>query len=383
MKNKNKIWEIIKKEIRDVLRDKKTLSSMLLLPILLYPLMMGVMLVIMEDTLNTDISNYNIIGFAFETDDTLSTIIDEFEIEKVEGTEEELKTKLEEEEINSYITLKDNNFTIYYAGESTNGMYSAQLAYELIEGYKQTIQSHMLTSEGLVPDEIFNVYTEEMQDISSNDVSSEMMIGMMPSMILMTTTLAAGLAVIDMTAGEKERGTLETLLTFPIKKRDIIVGKFLATTICTTISGLLGFTSMYATLYYLSGKLETFSGVELLSVQSIILTIIAFTVFSLLVTALSMLMASRAKSFKEAQNSIQPLSLIGMIPMFLPMIGIKLNNIIALIPFVNLSMIMADIMKNSVNIQYFILMILSNLLFIVISLKAVVKLYKSDKILFS
>lgn len=383
MKNKNKIWEIIKKEIRDVLRDKKTLSSMLLLPILLYPLMMGVMLVIMEDTLNTDISNYNIIGFAFETDETLSTIIDEFEIEKVEGTEEELKTKLEEEEINSYITLKDNNFTIYYAGKSTNGMYSAQLAYELIEGYKQTIQSHMLTSEGLIPDEIFNVYTEEMKDISGNDASSELMIGMMPSLILMTTTLAAGLAVIDMTAGEKERGTLETLLTFPIKKGDIIVGKFLATTICTTISGLLGFISMYATLYFLSGKLEIFNGMELLSIQSIILIIIAFMVFSLLVTALSMLMASRTKSFKEAQNSIQPLSLIGMVPMFLPMMGIKLNSIIALIPFVNLAMTMSDIMKNTVNLQYFILMILSNLLFIVISLKAVVKLYKSDKILFS
>ena len=257
------------------------------------------------------------------------------------------------------------------------------MARELIEGYKKAIQSQILTAEGLIPDEIFNVYTVETKDISEKDAYSEMMLGMVPTFIFMTTTLTAVFAAIDMTAGEKERGTLETLLTFPLKNSDIIGGKFIATTICTVVSALLGFLSMYGVLLYLSHTLESFKGMTLLSATNIILAIIMFIVFSMLISAIAIVMASSAKSFKEAQNSTQPLAFISMIPMFLSMMGTNLNTTLSLIPFVNVNLLLADIISNTVNIQYFLITIVSNIVFIFIVLKAVIKLYKSDKILFS
>ncbi len=383
MKNKSMIFEIIKKEIRDVIRDKKTLMMMIVVPILLYPIFFGFMLTMQEDMMNVEESEYNTIGFAFETDDSLNTVIQELEIQKETGTEEELKTKLDNGEINAYITLKDKEFRIYYTEQDTYGYATLELAYEVLGGYTQAIQSQMLTSEGLIPEEIFNIYTIEVEDISDRDAYTESMLSMVPSFILMTTTLTAVFSAIDMTAGEKERGTLETLLTFPIKNSDIITGKFIATTICTFVSAILGFSSMYTVLYYMSGTLETFSGMELLSLQSIIMLIVIFAVFSMLVSALSIVVASRAKSFKEAQNSSQPLSFLCLIPMFISIMGIELNTTLALIPFINVSLLINQIIANSVNMQYFMIMVISNLAFIFILLKAISKLYKSDKILFS
>ena len=383
MKNKNMVFEIIKKEIRDVIRDKKTLFMMIVIPIVLYPIFFGFMLTVQEDMTNVEESVYNTIGFTFKTDDILDNVIDEFKIQKQEGTKEELSKKLENGEVNAYITFEDNKFTIYYTEQDNYGFATLELASELLGTYTKIIQSQILVDEGLRPEEIFNIFTIDVEDISNRDAYTESMLGMVPSFILMTATLTAIFSAIDMTAGEKERGTLETLLTFPIKTRDIITGKFLATTICTVISAILGFSSMYAVLYYMSGKLETFSGMELLTWQSIGLILVIFIVFSMLVSALAIVVASKAKSFKEAQNSSQPLSFLCMIPMFITLMGIELDLKLALIPFVNVSLLINQIMANSVNMQYFMAMILSNLVFITIILRAISKLYKSDKILFS
>lgn len=380
---KNMMFEIIKKEIRDVIRDKKTLLMMVVVPLILYPLMFGFIITLEDSMMNVDESKYNKIGFAFETDKGLDTVIEELEIQKIQGTENELKKKFDEGVIDAYITLDNKEFTIYYTEENTYGQATLQLAYKLIEGYKQSIQSQMLITEGLIPDEIFNVYTVETKEVSGKDAYTEMMLGMVPTFILMTATLTAVFAAIDMTAGEKERGTLETLLTFPLKNGDIIGGKFIATTICTVVSAVIGFLSMYGVLYYLSCTLESFKGMELLTAKSIIFAIIVFIVFAMLISAIAIVIASRAKSFKEAQNSTQPLVFVSVIPMFLSMMGTKLDLTLALIPFVNVNLLLNDIISNTVNMQYFMITIISNFVFVFIVMKAVIKLFKSDKILFT
>lgn len=121
MKNKSLMFEIIKKEIRDVIRDKKTLIMMIVVPIVLYPLMFGIILTMEDSMLNVDESAYNTIGFAFEIDSGMDSIIDELDIQKEVGSEEELKSKLENSEINAYITKNENEFKIYYTEEDTYG----------------------------------------------------------------------------------------------------------------------------------------------------------------------------------------------------------------------------------------------------------------------
>ena len=384
MKNKSMIWEIIKKELRDVIRDKKTLITMILVPMLLYPAMIFFMFSMEEAALDEENIQYGTIGIAFEMDDTLETLVEEAEMQIEKGTQEELQTKLENGEIDTYITLDDKKFTIYYEMKSDIlGNISVQVVNDILESYKHTIQSHMLTSEGLIPEDIFEVYTIEQKDISGQDFMSQYMLNMLPSMMFIIAAVTATMVVIDMTAGEKERGTLETLLTFPITNRDIITGKFLAASTCTAISAIISFSSMYAVIYYYTTISELFAGVQLLSVQNLVLSIIVFVLYSMLICAISIVLASGKKTFKEAQSATNPISIVAMIPMFLVMMGTKLNITLACIPFINVTLLVNDIMANTVNIQYLLITIVSNIVFIVIALNAIAKLYKSDKILFS
>ena len=72
-----------------------------------------------------------------------------------------------------------------------------------------------------------------------------------------------------------------------------------------------------------------------------------------------------------------------MVPMMMSVFGTKLDTTLSLIPFININLMLSDIISNTVNMQYFILTIISNIVFICIALRAISNLYKSDKILFS
>lgn len=380
--NNKLLFEIIKKEIRDVIRDKKTLMMMIVVPLVLYPVLFGAMMMMEDDMMNIEESEFNKIGFTFETDEVINTIANEIKIEKVSGNKKELKEKLENEEINAYLTLDNNNFTLYYSAKNTKGQMAVYLVEDLIETYKTMMQSKLLEDKEIDSEKFFNLYTLEEVEITGKDALTELIIGMIPTFIIMTTTLTAIFAAIDMTAGEKERGTLETLLTFPLKKEIIIGGKFIATTLCTMVSAILGFLSMYGVMYFMSGKLDAFNSIELLNAKSFICAILVFIVYSMLISIASIVLSSSAKSFKEAQNLTQPLSLISILPMFMSMMGTKLNETLAVIPFINVNLLLTDIISNAIEIKLLLITIISSIVFILILLKIVSSEYKSDKILF-
>lgn len=381
MKN-NLLFEIIKKEIRDVIRDKKTLLMMIIVPIFLYPIMFGFLMSFENSIMTADESVYSKIGFAFEVDEALENIIKELKIEKTEGTQNELKEKFDEGEIDAYITRKDNTFYVFYSEEGQYGQVTLQVAYNLIDAYEKVAQSTILINNKINPEKFYNIYTVKAKEQSGKDAITEMLLGMIPSFILMAATLTATFAAIDMTAGEKERGTLETLLTFPIKSSFIIFGKFIATTLCTMVSSLIGFISMYGVLYFMSGKLEAFKGIKLLNIQNFIFALIIFIVYSMLISADAISLASKAKSFKEAQNITQPLAFFSIFPMFLSMVGTKTSLSLSIVPFINVNLLLGDIISNNLNISYLLIAVASSIVFTVIILNIVSSLYKSDKILF-
>lgn len=376
------LFEIIKKEIRDVIRDKKTLIMMIIVPIFLYPILFGLMMSMQNSMISVDESEYSKIGFAFTTDDAMESIIKELKIEKTEGNEKELKQKFEDGEINAYITRKNNTFYLFYSEEGQYGQATLQVATDFVAAYEKVAQSTILLKNNLNPETFFNIYTIKTKEQSGKDALTEMLLGMIPTFILMSATLTAIIAAIDMTAGEKERGTLETLLTFPIKSSVIISGKFIATTLCTMLSSIIGFISMYGVLYFLSGKLEAFKEIQLLNAQNFVYALIVFIVYAMLISAAAIALASKAKSFKEAQNITQPLTFISIFPMFLSMLGTNTSLTLSFIPFANVNLLLGDIISNNLEISYLLIAVVSSIVFTAILLKIVSSLYKSDKILF-
>jgi sodium transport system permease protein len=202
---------------------------------------------------------------------------------------------------------------------------------------------------------------------------------------IMAITIAASYPATDTTAGEKERGTLETLLTFPIKARDIIVGKFLCVSISSIITGILSFALSVVSLNIVQSSFDMFKGGGITyDVPTILCGIALIIAYGILISGISIAVASKSKTFKEAQSALTPLTFISFFPgMIAFMMNIEVTNITAIIPFLNNSLIFGEIVDGNFNILHVILMLISSIVFIGLVLKLIIMQYKSEKVLFT
>ena len=121
----------------------------------------------------------------------------------------------------------------------------------------------------------------------------------------------------------------------------------------------------------------------MLPVSSLIFAILVIIAYSILISGLCIAIASKSKTFKEAQSALTPLTFISFFPgMIAFMIGIKTTYLLALIPFLNYTLIFTDITNGNVNFLHIILMLISTIVIIAIILKIIIKQYKSEKVLF-
>ena len=234
---KNNLWNILKKELRELFRDKKSLAMMLIIPIFIPLIMLG-MSALFEAQANKDIEEYNKIGFAYELSEEEKQIAEEMNIEIVNGTEEELKQKYDDAEINLYITKNENKY-ILNSDSSDTSTYAKSLMESYFNAYKQYLQQKYLQANNINSNEVLNIITVEENLIEEDNYFVNFIKNYAFLFIIMAITVSATYPATDTTAGEKERGTLETLLTFPIKSKDIILGKFLGVTISSIITGLI------------------------------------------------------------------------------------------------------------------------------------------------
>ena len=201
----------------------------------------------------------------------------------------------------------------------------------------------------------------------------------------MAITVSATYPATDATVGEKERGPLETLLTFPIKSKDIIIGKFLSVSISSTITGLLSLVFALISLSVAGNMFEIFDGAKLtLSTASIIISIFTIILYSFLISGLCIAIASKSKSFKEAQSSLTPLTFISFFPgMIAFMMKIKSTAVLSMIPFLNFSLTFTEVSNGKINVLNILLMFISTIVVISAVLYIIIKQYKSEKVLFA
>ena len=219
---KNNLWNILKKELRELFRDKKSLTMMLIIPIFIPIIMLG-MSALFEMQTNKDIEEYNKIGFAYELSEEEKEIAKQMNIEIVNGSEEDLRQKYDNGEIDLYIT-KDGNKYIINSDGSDNSSYAKNMMESYFNTYKQYLQGEYLTENNIDSNQVFNIITVEENVFEQENFFGNYIKNYAFLFIIMAITVSATYPATDTTAGEKERGTLETLLTFPIKSKDIIVG---------------------------------------------------------------------------------------------------------------------------------------------------------------
>ena len=379
---KNNILNILKKELREMFRDKKSLCMMLIIPIFIPLLVIG-MSALFESQMNMPITEYNTIGFDYELNEVEESIIESLEINAVVDTKENLEEKFNNGEIALFITKENNVYTIN--GDDTDtATYATNLAEGYFNAYKEYLQTDYLANNNVNPEDVLNIIVlEENISVEENFFSSYVM-NYAFLFIIMAITVSATYPATDATAGEKERGTLETLLTFPIKSKDIIIGKFLSVSLSSIITGLLSLILAILSLKIANNMFSIYEEVNLmLPASSLIFAIIVIIAYSFLISGLCIAIASSSKTFKEAQSALTPLTFISFFPgMIAFMIGITTTNLFALIPFLNYTLIFTDITNGTINYVHILLMLLSTIIIIAIVLKVIIKQYKSERVLF-
>lgn len=380
---KNNLWNILKKELREMFRDKKSLSMMLVIPIFVPLIVLG-MSALFEVQANKDIEEYNKIGFAYELSEEEKNIAKELNIEVNEGNENELKTKYENDEIDLYIT-KDGNKYILNGNDSDVTTYAKTLMESYFNVYKEYLQSGYLQENNVNPNDVLNIITVEENITEEENMFVSYIRNYAFVFIIMAITVSATYPATDTTAGERERGTLETLLTFPIKSRDIIVGKFLAVTIASILTGIISLILAIISVAIAQNAFSIYEGLNIMfSPISIVLSVIIIIAYSFFISGLCIAIASSSKTFKEAQSALTPLTFISLFPgMIAFMIGVTGTPLLSMIPFINYTVVFTDTSAGNVDWLNIALMVVSTIIYISIVLTYIIKQYKSEKILFS
>ena len=379
----NNLWNILKKELRELFRDKKSLAMMLIIPIFIPLIMLG-MSALFEAQTNKDIEEYNKIGFAYELSQEEKQIAEEMNIEVINGTEEELKQKYDNGEINLYITKDGNKYTLNSDSTDTS-TYAKSLMESYFNAYKQYLQQNYLQTNNINPNEVLNIITVEENLIEEDNYFVDFIKNYAFLFIIMAITVSATYPATDTTAGEKERGTLETLLTFPIKSKDIILGKFLGVTISSIITGLISLVLAIISLIIAQDMFSIYEGMDIMFTPiTIIFAIVVIIAYSFFISGLCISIASTSKTFKEAQSALTPLTFISFFPgMIAFMVEVTGTPLISIIPFLNYTVIFTDINNGNIDILNIALMLISTIVYISIVLTYIIKQYKSEKVLFS
>ncbi len=399
--NNRRIFSLYKKEILDVLRDKKTLVVMILVPLFLYPGMMLLSLFLMGQINKESLEKTYEVGvckdeYATEIKELLTDETDEFEYlfhVKEYTNASDMKTDLEEGVLNSYIdvTLEEAvpTFEISYIASKNDSSTAASYIEDIFVSYKDEVRKE--TMEKLLPnaEQVLNPLWIKRVNVDSTEASLGSAIGMFLPMILITSILLGAIyPAIDVTAGERERGTLETLMTIPVRISEVMTGKFLAVATIAVFSAILNLGSMMLVGLYMFDSFKLMLGADFTLdvtdfIPSVLVLLTALPVFALFVSAVCLCVCIFAKSFKEANNYSTPILLVfmfGAMAGILP--NIELNLTTALIPIVNITLLIKSVFVLRFDWTAIIIVMVSSIIYSIISILVMSKLFSSEAVLF-
>ena len=380
--NWNNIKITIFKEIRGVFRDKKTIQKLILYPLII-PLVIFLFGFLLDGMTEADY----VIGTNYKLTDDENIIIKEYKDISIKNYDN--KEKLEEAynngKINGYIVKNDNNYTIYADTSLNSGEIVSSIANSYLESYSLVLGNKYLIENNIDPSNVFNNLTISNKSLASEDTNAliSLIFNMVITYVVMIVVMVSVVIVPDATSGEKERGTLETILTFPIKSSELVVGKYLATSALSFIVGLIAYLLSIPTFSIVNKFFESFEDVVFTTnFEYILVAILVIFLVSLLAAGVCMALAGKAKTYKEAQSSLQMVSILPMIPYFLTFMEID-NIIFDFIPIANCSSLLNDIVINNINIQSLLITILTTIVYTAIIIIYISKQYKSEDTLFS
>lgn len=202
-----------------------------------------------------------------------------------------------------------------------------------------------------------------------------------PMILILMTVTGAVYPAIDLTAGERERGTLEMLMASPVPRFRLLLAKYVAVVVVAFLTALVNLTAMTITLWAtgLSKSLLGEAGMDATRILQILALLVLFAAFF---SAVLLCLTSFARSFKEAQAYLIPLMLLSLGPGIVSLLpGLELNGLLAITPISNIVLLARDLCGGTVNPAMATAAILSTALYTFAALGVAAKIFGTDAVM--
>ncbi len=386
---------VLKKELTDIIRDKKTLVFTLILPILIYPIMFKFMSSAMEKT-QSDVQKEINIFIDGDKNSSMAkaiTSLDNIKTPEVSSPSEALKNgdiqiivKIPENFDKNISLGKNDTIELLIDEESNKSMIASGMISEVYEGYKKSIVEQRLSDKGIDSSILtpFEVSVKSGINTDSEDVNggAAMLLTMIPTLIvILMVSSTVGMAA-DLGAGEKERFTFEPLLSTSAKRYSLLWGKIAALCTVSFIALMANLTAMVISMQ----KFMTFG-------EEVNFTITPKTVLGMLIVgalvlvtlaALQISVSIYARSTKEANSYLAAITMPTMILSFLPyMMDAKgINPAFFNIPVTNAICLMKEFTVGIFDIKHIAIVVTWHIVYIVASILFAKFMFSKEEVIF-
>ncbi len=402
--NLRNIRVVYRKELIDQLRDRRTVISMIVIPILLMPLLsIGFISLAMRLLQKAQEEGYTVMLIGAENAPTLAEKIGRTESLRVVPYAPDYVQQINNKKLRLAVEFPPGFEQQMTSGSDDlpvvklytfSGELRAQLALrtvqKVIQDYRQQVVKQRLEARNLSAAilEPFKVQDENVAP--PEKVGGAQLGGLIPYFIIILSLTGAMYPAMDLTAGEKERGTIETILASAVRRSELVLGKFfmvLTASLTTTLLSLASFTvTILLTAGATGGAMRGGGSKELVFVISgKAVAVVFFMVLPLTVMFAAALLAIAllAKSYKEAQSYISPLMLVVILPAVFSLLpGVELTPKLALVPILNVSLVSKEILSGNYPWGMIALIFGSSCLYAAAALFVAVRTFQNESVLF-
>jgi sodium transport system permease protein len=389
------------KELRDSLRDRRTIISMIVVPVLAIPLLMFGMGTVMFKTMaqaRQEIPHVMIIG-GENSPKVLSALHAARNIQIVPATAD-FTNQIAEKKVRAVVKLPPDfdaaiaheekaRVEIYeYQGEMKSGFAVENLNTFFRNLSDATVQERLTRRD--VPVEILKPFTIQRQNVAPPaKVTGNALGGILPYIIIMLCLTGAMYPALDITAGEKERGTMETILCCPVGRTDLVLGKFLMVLTASVGTVVLSLFSMGATFLIAKRAMadslprEVLQAAATLDIGGLAGVFLMLLPVAVLLSAVLLMVGLFSRSFREAQSYCGPLMLVAIVPTVVGMLpGVEFKASLAMVPLLNVSLVCKEMMAGTWHWNYILLIFGSSCFYAVAALAVTVWMFHREEVLF-
>jgi len=392
---------IFRKELRDTLRDRRTLMSMIVMPLILMPLLILGIGSFSENQMRQSQEKEIRLGIAgaaaapdllsfFEGQDKLQVIPLEGDArEAVRQGEVDLAVLIPSnwaEELAGQIPV---SLSVLFNSTRTDSSVQLERITAAVNSYDRRLVESRLKEKGIEPSLLATPQLTP-EDVATARERGGFFLGfLLPVFLVMWAVVGGMYTAIDVSAGEKERKTLEALLATPVSRLEIVVGKLLAVALTAISAIALALFSLYMAVAQLGAGMfapSSVSGAVNLRVEpaGVLVMFAAGALLALMFAALMLAVCIFAKGYREAQSYLTPLYLLAILPVVLVNLIPNMEPVAALflVPAVNAVLLFKEVLVGTLDPGHILLTLVSLAIYAVAAAAISARIYSREGVLF-